>query len=30
MVSKKTRGWDNYWKRGELHSCISAHDKENQ
>ena len=30
MVSKETRGWDNYWKRGELHSCISAHDKENQ
>lgn len=30
MVSKETRGWDNYWKRGELHSCISTHDKENQ
>ncbi len=30
MISKETRGWDNYWKRGELHSCISAHSKENQ
>ncbi len=30
MISKETKVWDNYWKRGELHSCISASDKENQ
>lgn len=30
MVSKAIRMWDNYWKRGELHSCISASGDENQ
>ncbi len=30
MVTKETRGWDNYWKRGALHSCISAADKDKQ
>ena len=30
MITKETKVWDDYWKRGELHSCISASDKENQ
>lgn len=30
MVTRETRSWDNYWKRGALHSCISASDKQKQ
>ena len=30
MVTRETRSWDNYWKRGALHSCISAADKQKQ
>lgn len=30
MVGKATEVWDNYWKRGELHSCIAASGDKNQ
>ncbi len=30
MITKEIKVWDNYWKRGELHSCISASDQKNQ
>lgn len=30
MTGKAISVWDNYWKRGELHSCIAASDDKNQ
>lgn len=30
MVSREIRAWDNYWKRGEINSCISGENSEYQ